>query len=116
MGNYSTLSSVTNAEDWSQPVRVTDGDEGFDLSGYTIQIRVSDDRGCQVLAGSTSDGVVSLVNDDEAVPSIISWVFRASTMATIRAGNYIVGVRITDGTNTNQIILGKVAIVDGGFA
>jgi hypothetical protein len=110
------LQSTTNAEDWIQSVAVVDGDEGFDLSSYTISIRVTDKNGAEVLAGSTTDGKIAVSNDDDDVPSIFTWTFRASAMAGLCAGSYTVAVRITDGTNTNQMILGTLPVVDGGFA
>ncbi|MGD9739423.1 MAG: hypothetical protein AB7U48_08505 [Bauldia sp.] len=107
MSIKSPLPQTTNAEDWVQTVAVTDEAGGFDLSPYAISIRVTDDRGAEVLAGSTGDGGVVVSNDADDVPSLFTSTFRAATMAALRAGTYTVGVRITDGTNTNQIILSR---------
>lgn len=114
----SALPLVTNAEDWNVQVAVLDDatGTGFDLASYTITIRVTDERGSQVLTGSTSDGVVSLIEDEDDVESIISWVFRASTMAGLSAGTYIVAVTIANGSETVQMILGRLPVLEGGFA
>lgn len=116
MSLKSPLAATTNAEDWVATVAVTDEDGGFDLSSYAISLRVTDARGAEVLAGSTADGTIVIGNDADDVPSLFTWTFRAASMAGLRPGAYTVGVRISDGENTNQIILGQLPVLDGGFS
>lgn len=112
------LPQITNATDWAVTVAVIDDTTGvgFDLSTYTaITVRVTDSRNSQMLTGTLSDGTIVVTADDDAVSSILSWTFRASEMATLAAGSYTVAVKIGDGTNTTQLILGRLPVVDGGF-
>lgn len=116
MAITASLAQVTNAEDWVCTVGVFDADGvAFDLTGYSVEVRVTTQRGSEVLSGSTSDGTVTLVEDADLVTSIISWVFRAATMAGVQKGQYTVGVRIAKDSDTVQIILGRLPVLDGGF-
>jgi hypothetical protein len=116
--NKVNFPSVSNAADWSQTLQITDDttEQGFDLTAYTtIQIRVTDKNNGEKLAGSLSGGQIVVSDDDDDIASVITWTFRASTMANIAPGSYTVALRISNGTDTTQIILGRLPVVDGGF-
>ena len=85
-------------------------EQGYDLTDYTVEVRVNDKAGCQVLATTASKS-----DDDDSIQSVISWTFPAAQMAGLAPGSYRVAVRIVSPTSTRQILLGNLPLVSGGF-
>lgn len=110
-----SLPPTTNAEDWSVTMALTVADQtppGYDLTNYTVQVRLNDDKGCAVIE---TTGTKS--NDDDAVESVISWTVPYSEMAGVAPGSYTVAVRIvsTLTTSATMVLQGKLAVKSGGF-
>jgi hypothetical protein len=102
---------ASNRADWTCRFTVTDPNDGtlVDLSPYTVTIQVSRrDRSWPELSGSTTDGHVIFPGS-----GVISFTFRASEMNCLVSGTYEVGAIVTDGTNTTQLLIGTVPVVDG---
>lgn len=122
------FSQVSNSADWIDTVELTSEDDGqlIDLTGWTVTMQVRygaanasspqtyyagsfGNLGSPVLVASTANGKLT-------VPStgVIQWTFRASELSQVQAGFYDVGLTMTNGTETFQLILGQVPIVNGG--
>jgi hypothetical protein len=109
------LPPTTNAEDWHVTMALTVADQsppGYDLTNYTVQVRLNDDKGCEVLS---TTGTKS--NDDDDVQSVISWTVPYTTMAGLSPGAYTAVVRIvsTLTTSATMVLQGKLAVKSGGF-
>lgn len=114
MTNIGTFQPTSNWEDWSVTIAAQNAaGAGFDLTGYSVQVVVSDKDGCEVLSGSTSDGTVTLAEDDHSVLAMILWTFRAAAMGAIHAARYTVAVRILKAADTIQIVKAALPVVDG---
>lgn len=102
---------TSNRADWSFQVKNTDPTDGtlIDLSPYQITLQVR--RQCQygpVLSAAPGDGKVTF-------PSlgIMQVRFPASEMRNLCADTYELGAIVSDGTDTTQLIIGSVPVVDG---
>lgn len=108
---FRAFQPVTNSEDWITVLKLFNGGTAFDLDGWTAAMSVRAPCGCEVF---TATGVAS--DDDDAVTSILTFTVRAASLASLDAGAHMVSVRITDGTNTRQVVNAKLPVRDGGFA
>lgn len=102
---------TSNRSDWRFQLKNTDPTDGtlIDLSPYQITLQVRRrDRCGPVLSASPGDGKVTF-------PSlgIVEVRFPASEMHCLCADTYEVGATVTDGTDTTQLIIGSVPVVDG---
>jgi hypothetical protein len=105
------LDPVSNDEDWTLVLEVVsdDDEEVFDLTGSTASLRINDANGCERLAASSSEITV-----DEAAGTI-SVTIPAARLMCLCAGAYTVALRITNGTNTAQLMRATLPIKEGGF-
>ena len=108
---FKAFQPVTNAEDWELVVNLFDDGAAYDLDGETATMSVRDPWGNEVLSGT---GVAS--DDGDAVTSILTFTFRASSMALLCAGSYTVAAKLTESPATRQILLARLPVRDGGFA
>lgn len=126
---------VSNCSDWSESMQLTDEDTGslIDLSGYTITVWLIyqsfrgpgnarpaswdyyapgslNAQGYQspVLEASTSNGKVTIDST-----GIFSWAFTASDLQPLAPGVYEIGGIMSDGTNTAQLFIGTVPLIEG---
>lgn len=102
---------TSNRADWRFRLKNTDPNDGtlIDLSPYTITIQVNrQDRCGPVLSVTTPDSRIAFPS-----PGIIEVVFPASQMSGLCADTYDIGAIVTDGTDTAQLILGSVPVIDG---
>lgn len=104
-----SLGTVSNDETWEQSVDVVD-DTGADvtITGATIKLGVrakGDDS--TSLTASTDDGSITIVTPR------FTWTFAPSSMNSLDAGTYDVGLTIEISGTTTQLIIGTVAVVDG---
>lgn len=104
-----TLDPATNDEDWTLSVEVVSDDDGeaFNLSGSTASFRIIDHLSCECLVADPSEIQTS--------GSTIIVTLRASRLSDFRAGNYGVALRITNGTETTQLLRACLPITEGGF-
>lgn len=107
---FQALQPVTNGEDFSVTLNLFDGGVPADLDGKGVAMSVSHPGGMEAfaLAGVLSD-------DDDGVTSVITFTARAATMATLTPGSYSVAARLTDGTETRQVLLARLPVRAGGF-
>lgn len=106
---FASFQPVTNAEDWVVVLKVFEDGEAYDLDGETATMSVRDPWGSEVLSGT---GVAS---DVSSVTSVLTFTFRASSMALLDPGSYTVAVRIVEGSATRQVVRAKLPVRDGGF-
>lgn len=119
---------ASNSADWISTLELTDADSGdlIDLTGCTITLQVwtqtqrgpgfvpvnwpniNSQYGTAALTASTSNGKIT-------VPStgIVQWTFRASEMETLTAGFYEVGMIIEKSSDTTQLMLGVLPVLNG---
>lgn len=113
-----SLGRWTNDEDIVIRVEVTDEDgDPFDLDNYTVAISIKDRQGVQALSGDTTGGEI-VKSDEDGVTSVFTATFDADAVGGLCPGTYTVGVRIVQtsgGTETRQLIIGTLQIIDGGF-
>lgn len=125
------LPQVSNAADWIETMQLTSEDDGqpIDLTGCTITLQVvtqtfrgpgsvqagwpniNSSYGTPVLTASTTNGKLTV-----PAPGVIQWTFRASELAALMAGFYEVGMVVTDGTNTTQLLIGSLPVINGAVA
>lgn len=102
---------ASNRADWIFNLKNTDPNDGslIDLSAYSITIQVARrDRSWPELTGSTTNGHVTFPS-----AGIVSVAFPAPEMNCLVSGTYEVGAIVSDGTNTTQLLIGTVPVVDG---
>lgn len=107
---FPAFQPVTNAEDWIVTLYIFEDGDAYDLDGETATMSVRDSWGSEVLSGT---GVAS--DDDDSVTSILTFTFRASSMADLAPGTYTVAVKIAESPATRQVLLAKLPVRDGGF-
>lgn len=113
MINLGSFIAIPNAADWAETVEVIDDDTGtaWDLTDTLIELEVRDQRGCGRLAGSTSDGIITLEGAGFA------FAFPASSMKDLCAGSYIVNIRFTDSVTgfIAEPVIANLPVLEGGF-
>jgi len=121
------ISTVSNRADWQEAVVLTDEDSGdlIDISLCRITMTLTTGRRNPnlypqsafydypinepaVLTGSTDTGEITKPD-----VGTFQWLFPFSRMSTLRQGEYIVGVRISQDTRTVQLIVGTVTVIEG---
>lgn len=119
-----TFDDQANSVDWVDGWQVL-GDDGVaeDIygDGWTVTIKVARlPSGCRYpsdyyaclsspdLTGSTSDGTVT-VNDDDA----LTWTFTAEQMNALAAGSYAVQLTATKDGQTRLLFLGTLPVIAG---
>jgi len=108
------LKPVSNQGDWSTAMQFIDRASGdpVDLGGDSFRLVLrplaAGGRRRPALAGSTVTGELSL-------PSlgILAVYFPASAMRALEPGTYEVGLSISNGVLTAQVIVGRLPIIDG---
>lgn len=102
---------ASNRADWKFTLKNTDPTDGtlIDLSPYSITLQVRRRGRCgPVLSGTSTDGHMAFPS-----PGVIDVTFKASEMQALCPDTYEVGAIVSDGTETAQLILGTVPVVDG---
>jgi len=123
---YGHVSTASNREDWQETCALIDDDTGelIDISGCRITMTLSkmQTRGMDysyfndyrpfnsapILTGSTDSGEITLPET-----GTFHWEFDDSRMAALCAGEYQLGIRISQDDRTVQLIVGMVDIVEG---
>ena len=130
---YGQLDTASNRADWQEAVVLVDEDTGdlidISLCRITLTVRTLRARpnptignniaggyggygyepwGAIALTGSTDTGEITLVD-----VGTFMWTFTADQMATLPAGAYEIGVRISQDSRTVQLIVGQVNVIEG---
>jgi hypothetical protein len=107
---------VTNQSDWATSIQFNDKATGMpiDITGddmpnsFALAVQLVGDGNMPALTGSTATGELTL-------PSlgILQIFFPAARMQVLTPGSYDVGLTVTNGVNTAQILLGRLPLVNG---
>jgi hypothetical protein len=107
---------VSNQSDWATPMQFNDKASGtpIDITGedvpnsFVLALQLAGASNGPALTGSTATGELTL-------PSlgILQVFFPAARMQALAPGSYDVGLTVTNGINTAQILLGRLPIVNG---
>lgn len=103
-----SLGTVSNREDWIQAIEVLDDDgDPVNIAAATIELAVrKQGDGSPSLEASVGDGIV-------VASPIFTFTFDVADMRGLCPGSYDVGVVVTIGSTSTQLIVGTVSIVDG---
>jgi hypothetical protein len=109
------LSPVSTSADWSESVELTDGEDGtaVDLSAVdeiTISVRDPQSRSV-VLTGTYTGGEITLPGS--GTDGVFQWEFAATSMGALDAKTYEVGVTLMADSQTIQLLIGTVPVLDG---
>lgn len=105
---YRTSFDQSNKADWAFDVTATDADteEAIDFTGATVSLVVKDENNCQKLSAEVDDGIT--INT-----TTISVLFTDEQMKALCAGSYKIGMVYELNDETNQLLVGTVAVYDG---
>lgn len=106
-----TFPPQSNRASWVFIGLVTDlNDQPIDLTGCKLVFQIRDPNGGAGLMASTDNGKLTIVD-----LGTFRWFFTLQDMQALRAGQYNTGLALTndDGTQTVQLSIGPLAIVDG---
>lgn len=110
---YDLTFQATDDADWAQRIEIIDATTNLpmDVSDVAFNIEVSE-HGCgPSLSGSTDDGTITRPDDNS-----IQWIFTKDQMNGLRVGTtYKVGCTMTTNQGTQQLFVGSLALIGGGF-
>lgn len=108
-----TLEPVSNRQTWKQEFSVVDvdTDEAFDISSATaINLQVEDARTrSPMLVASLANGKITLPGDT----GVFRVTFTASEMHVLDARTYNIGITVTADSETSQVFIGQLPVIDG---
>ena len=109
LGKFGASNRATFINDWT----VTDTDDNpIDLSNATFSIGIYNAAdNSQLLTGSLSDGVISLIDSDDN--NQFRWTFSETQMRTLNPGAYKIGLTITISSVVTQLLTGNLSVYDG---
>ena len=98
-----------NNADWNMQLQVNDADTGalMDFTGAAIEIAVKDVSNCQKLLGTVENGKITLPST-----GIIEWLFPASDMMALCAGQYKMGGVYQLNGETIGLFTGELSVID----
>jgi hypothetical protein len=101
---------VSNQGDWATWVLMSDRASGqpLDLSSLSFALAAVRQQGCDALTGSSSTG--ELTNPSTGYLQIF---FPVARMQALPPGSYKVGLTMSNGAYTRQLILGLLPVVSG---
>jgi hypothetical protein len=106
-----SFSPQSNQASWVFIGMVTDiEDKPIDISACSMVFAVREKRGGQRLVASTDNGKITYPS-----MGVFRWFFTESEMNGLCSGTYDTGLTLTndDGTQTVQLSVGSLPIVDG---
>jgi hypothetical protein len=106
---------ATDDADWGVAIEIIDADTNLPMdissASITFALSVKDDCGSVVLSASSDAATITKPDDNT-----IQWLFTTTQMGALCAGTtYSVGVTMTTAAGTIQVIVGTLAVIDGGF-
>lgn len=106
---YSVHLEASNKTDWIVQFGATDIETGedIDFTGADVSFKVKDDRDCVKLSAVIGDGL-TLVSSD-----VLELQFTPDQMCGLCPGTYRIGAIFELNGETNQLLVGTVAIYDG---
>lgn len=108
-----TLDPISNRQSWIQDFQVVDADsdEGFDITAATaIVLQVSDPRTkASVLSASLDNGRITRPGDT----GVFRVTFAPSEMGAVCAKTYDIGITVTADSETSQLFIGTLPVLDG---
>jgi hypothetical protein len=110
---YSKTFAATDDADWAVSIELFDDDTGAELAeaadaDFNVEVSLN---GSSVLSASTDDATITKPEDH-----IVQWVFTAAQMNGLCPGTtYTVGLTMTTITGKTQLLVGSLAVIDGGF-
>ncbi len=109
-----TLAPVSNREDWTFTIELTDPSTGdaFDLTDATISLAIRE-HGCDTarITGSTDDGIITITSP--ATGGIFQIAIPVTTIKCLSPGSYDIGITVTSNDVTRQLIAGELPVIDG---
>jgi hypothetical protein len=114
MAFHARLKEATNQSDWALPIQFIDRATGdlIDLSSDTFQLALvpTSPPGSTypVLTGSTVTGELTVTG-----LGILYVYFPAARMSSLVPGTYKVGLTISNGVQTAQVLVGHLPVRDG---
>lgn len=107
---HGALPEATNREDYPYIGQIVDDDTGeaIDLSAATIVAQVSDQDGCQRILLGTSTGEITIID-----VGTFQILIPRSSMTTLCAGQYRVGLTVENAGITTSFIVGTLPVLDG---
>ena len=106
-----TFPPQSNRASWVFIGQITDlDDQPIDLTGLPMVFQIRDKNGTPILMASTGNGKITVVD-----LGIFRWFFTLDDMRTLCADTYQTGMTLqnNDGTQTVQLSVGPLPIVDG---
>lgn len=107
-----SLDPVSNRATWTVQYELTDADtdEAVDISSVDeIKVYVRDPATKSlVLSATKTGGAVTIVDD-----GTFQWTFSASSMGALAPKTYEVGCTLTDNSDTVQLLIGLLPVLDG---
>jgi hypothetical protein len=106
-----TFPPQSNRASWVFIGEITDlEDNPIDLSACSLDFVVRDKNGCQKLEASTGNGKLTIIDIGK-----FRWFFTVQDMKGLCAEQHSTGLTLTndDGTQTVQLSVGPLDIVDG---
>jgi hypothetical protein len=110
MIDLGNIGLVSNGETWTEYIYFDEEETGdaFDFSGITaITIQVRELDGSERLTGTYADTTITLPGD-----GVLGWVFTVDQMRDLSPGEYEFGIVADFTTETLQMCIGRVSIVD----
>lgn len=113
------IATISNRATWTsdviQLVDEDDDDAVIDITnediGFDAVVTIADDRQCVLVSGSIDGGEVTLTGTGDDIG--FQWQFSSDDLTVLCAGTYLLGVKITVNDETNDIIIGSIAVVEG---
>jgi hypothetical protein len=106
-----TFPPQSNRASWTFIGQVMDLDnKPIDLTGCSLEFQISDRQGGKRLLATTLNGSITFVD-----VGTFQWFFPLAQMHGLEPGTYDTGLTLTndDGTQTIQLSVGPLPIVDG---
>lgn len=105
-----SLPVASNREDYEYIAQIVDDDtnEPIDLTAAILVAQISDQDGCKRISLGTSTGEITLVE-----PGTFRILIPRSSMASLCAGQYNVGLTVESAGLTTSFIIGTLPVLDG---
>jgi hypothetical protein len=100
---------TSNRASWAFTGQITDLEDNLlDLSALSLRFEVRDQDGCLKLDASTGNGKLTIVGT-----GLFQWNFTREEMGGLCAGTYQTGMTMANDTDTMQLSVGPLPIVEG---